>query len=163
MTRMRKHIHGLNFFNPVAVFAKEQQVALKGFNRTGNIDHSFRGGFNNAAEKIQAASGSRRIHENNVEPFVRLRRLNHEAACVGAEKADVFTFVEPRVENCVRNRVLVQLNSDNINFGALCRNNADCARSAVGVKHTVALFQLGKFNCSAVKQKLLFAEHHACF
>ena len=147
---MREHIHGLHFFDTVAVFAKHAEVACERFHVARDIDNPFRRKGHDAFEKRQIAAGARRVHKYNVDLLVRLGGLHHKLARVGAVKLYVAGVVELRVLLCIAHGVGVELHADHA-LGVPGGAKADGADPAICVEHRFAACQRGKVDRFAVK------------
>ena len=150
MPRMRKHVHRLHLFHPVAVFAKKAEVARQRLGVAGDIDDPLRRKGGRAFEERQIAARARRVHEQNVDPVARFCRLGHEAARVGAKEARVGGVVQLCVLLGVAHGVGVELHADHP-LGLFGGAKADCADAAIGVQHRFAAGQRGIFDRLAVE------------
>ena len=70
---------------------------------------------------------------------------------IGFVETDIFQIICSCVYDCIPHGIAVKFCTDNIACAVFGGNYADCADSAVGVKHGFVAFEICKFNCFAVQ------------
>ena len=150
MIRVREHIDGLDFLDAVAALGEEGEVAGEGFGVAGDIHDALRRERDGGGEERLVAARTRRVHQEDVARLAVFRHVDHEFACVGADKADVLHAVQLRVGDRVAHGVAVDLHAEHLS-GGFRGDHADGADAAVCVDDRLTARERGEFHRLAVE------------
>ena len=150
MPRLRKHIHRPSPVSLIPHLLKHAQISCQRIWSTGHINYRLRFHRCHGLNKRLGASGSWRVHEDDIYGVAGCGHLHHEFGSVVAVEAYVFDIITFGVLNSVADGVSIQFYADDF-FGFGCGNDADGADSAVGIQYSLIAGQTGQFDGFAVQ------------
>ena len=145
MLGMREEVNRLDFSGTIAKIPENLQITLETFNPAGDV-HDFAGGkFGKTLKKTLVTAVSWGIGENHVGGFAVFCHAFHEASGILAQELNVFAVIAASIFDGIRHSGFIQLDAQHL-AAVIGGDDADGARAAVAVQHTVGLSETSQFN-----------------
>ena len=134
MAGEREHVYWLDFLDTEAFFGKKAEVSGQRLRVTGNINQALRRQLGAGRQEGFGGTGPGRVHHDYVYCFTGLCHFGDEARGVTGVKRGILDLIAPSVVFCVFYGVFVQLYTNDLSGAHSGGNQANGARSAIGIK-----------------------------